>query len=116
MQAHGKADTSIFVSVKRKEMNDTAICNHIKTKSFDLYPLDDTVDDSYFQLLCPILHICMFDWCDEEFDSWQKNITLSPAEETWLEEEIVKALKGSLKVVWSSIKNEKEVQNRSMAL
>ena len=34
--------------------------------------------------------ICMIDWCHEEYNFGPTDISLSPAEEKWLEEEVVK--------------------------
>ena len=71
-------------------MNDILIYDYIKTRWIDLYPQDDTGDASDLQLLCSSLHIFMIDWCDEEFNFWPTDISLSPAEEKWLKEEFVK--------------------------
>ena len=32
----------------------------------------------------------MVDWCDEEFNFWKTDISLSPGEEKWLEKQVVK--------------------------
>ena len=32
----------------------------------------------------------MIDWCDKEYNFWQTDISLSPAEENWLEEDAAK--------------------------
>ena len=32
----------------------------------------------------------MIDWCDEEYNFWPTDINISPAEEKWLEEEVLK--------------------------
>ena len=32
----------------------------------------------------------MIDWCNEEYNFWLTDISLSPAEEKWLEEEVLK--------------------------
>ena len=45
---------------------------------------------SDLQLLCSSLHICTIDWCDEKFNFWPTDISLSPAKENWLEDEIAK--------------------------
>ena len=71
-------------------MNDIPIHDYIKTRWIDIYPQDDTGDDSDLQLLCSSHHIYMIDWCDVEYKFWPTDISLSPAEEKWLEEEVVK--------------------------
>ena len=35
----------------------------------------------------------MIDWCDEEFKFWPKNINLTPREEKWLEDKVMKIFK-----------------------
>ena len=57
----GKADSVISDIVEMKEMDDISIDCHIKTRWVDLYPQNDTRDDSDLQLLCFSLHICMID-------------------------------------------------------
>ena len=47
-------------------------------------------DDSDLQLLCFSCHICIFDWCDDEYNYWPTDINLLLAEEKWLKEEVVK--------------------------
>ena len=51
---------------------------------------DDTGDDSYLQLSYSSLHICLIDGYDKEFNFSPTNISLSQAEEKWLEDEVVK--------------------------
>ena len=77
-------------TVVMEKKNEIVVHDKIKKNWIDLYPQDDTGDDSDLQLLCSSLHICMIDWCDEEFNFWPTNISLSPAEEKWLEDEFVK--------------------------
>ena len=55
----------------------------------------------------------MIDWCDEEYNFLLTDINLSPAEEKWMEDEVVK--KGFQKIhsncfgyILHGIKNEKE--------
>ena len=87
---HGKYDNSISDIVDMMEMNDIPIHYYKKTRGVDLCPQDDTGDDSDLHLLCSSLHICMIDWCDEKFNFWPTNISLSPAEQKLLEDEVVK--------------------------
>ena len=70
-------------------MNGILIHDYTNSRWIDLYPQDDTVDDSDLKLLCFSHHICIIEQCDEEYNFWPTNITLSPAEEKWLEEEVV---------------------------
>ena len=72
------------------EMKDIPNHDYIKARWIDLYPQNDTVNDSDLQLLCFSCCICMIDWCDEKYNFWPINIYLSPAEEKWLEEDVVK--------------------------
>ena len=71
-------------------MKDILIQDFGKTRWIDLYPQDDTEDNSDLQLLCSSHHICMIDWCDDEYNFWPTDINLSPAEEKWLEDIVVK--------------------------
>ena len=87
---HGKDDSLISDIVEIMEMKDILIQDYIKTRWIDLYPQDDTGDDSDLQLLHSSHQICMIDWCDEENNFWPTDINLSPAEEKWLEDEVVK--------------------------
>ena len=59
---HGTASSLISEIVEMKEMNDISIHDCIKTRWTDLYPQDDTEDDSDLHLLYSSLHICMIDW------------------------------------------------------
>ena len=73
------------------EMKDEIVGHdYIKTKWIDLYPQDDTEDNSNLQVLCSSLHICMIGWCDEKYNFCPTGISLLPAEEKWLEDEVVK--------------------------
>ena len=78
---HGKVDSLISDIVEKKEMKDILFHDYIETRWIDLYPQDDTGFDSDLQLLCSCLYICMIDWCDEEYNFWQTDINISPAEE-----------------------------------
>ena len=66
------------------------IHDDIKTRWTYLYPQYVTGDDSDLQLLCFSLHIPMIDCCVKEFNIWLADISLSLAEEMWLDEEVSK--------------------------
>ena len=65
---HGKADSSISDIVDMMEMKDIPINDYTKARWTDLYSQDDTEDASDLQLLCSSHHICLINWCDEEYD------------------------------------------------
>ena len=71
-------------------MYDIPSKDYIKARWMDLYPQDDTGDDSNLQLSCSNCHICMIDWCDKENIFWLTDINLSLAEDKWLEDKVVK--------------------------
>ena len=64
-----------------KEVKDIPIHDYIKMRGIDLYPHDDTRDDSDLQLLFLSLHICMIDWCHKEYNFWPTDINVSPSKE-----------------------------------
>ena len=77
----------------------------------DLYPQDNTGDDSYLQFLCSSHHICMIDCCDEEYNFWPSYINLLPADKKRPDEEDVKKdLSKLFGSILHGIKNEKERQ------
>ena len=71
---HGKYDSLIFDIVEMMEMYDIPIHDYIKARWIDLYPHDDTGDDSDLHLLCSSHHICKIDWCDEEYNFWPTEV------------------------------------------
>ena len=87
---HCKVDSLIFNIVEMMELKDILIQDYIKTRWIDLYSQDGTGDDSELQLLCSSHHICMIDWFDEEYNFSPTEISISPAEEKRLEDEVVK--------------------------
>ena len=74
-------------------MNDIPIHDYITIWWIDLFPHDDTGDNSDLLLLCSSLHICVFDWCNEDFSFWPTDITILPAEEKFLEEVVKEGFK-----------------------
>ena len=74
-------DTAMYI-MEIKKINDISDQGCIMIRWIDLYPHDSIGDNSDFQLLCSSLHICMVDWCDEEYNFWPTAISLSPGEKT----------------------------------
>ena len=56
----------IFDIVEMREMDDILVQECMKTRWMDLYPQDDTGNDSDLQLLWSSLHVCMNNWCDDK--------------------------------------------------
>ena len=57
-----------FGNVGNETHSNSRLC---KARWIHPYPKDDTGDDSDLQLLCSSCHICMIDWCGEEYNYWQ---------------------------------------------
>ena len=72
------------------EMNDTLICDYIKTRWIDLYQQLTQETNQIFIFYVPFVTNV---WLIGEMKNkifWPTNINLSPAEEKWLEGEVVK--------------------------
>ena len=102
------------------EMYKIPFHDYIKINWIDLYPQNDTGYNSDLQLLCSTCHICMIDWCDEEYDFCPQTSTFHQHKRNGWK---MKSLEGLQKVhsnwfgsILCGIKNEKEREKQSMSL
>ena len=58
----GTADSLISDIEEMKKMKDIPIHDYTKKRCIDLYPQNNTGNDSDLQVLCSNLHTCMIDW------------------------------------------------------
>ena len=99
-------------------MNDIPIHDYIKTRWIDIYPQDDTRDDSDLQLLCSSLLIFLIDWCDEEFlaNRHKPFTSRELAGKGGCEEMLQKVHSNWFGSILHGIKNEKKGEKRSTSL